>query len=168
VHKDRAYRTLPNMDHTIFHYEYDGYLVYKGDDAQSVAETKEQSTTEQVNTVSTSTATGDDEAGTNVVADVKTPASRNQFNYSERAAQTLPTQHRDRQTNTDPPPHKSFNASVTQWEIHDAYVEDLASKDRFKEKNKVSFAVISIILDIRRIVKMISRSHLEAQVISQR
>ena len=66
------------------------------------------------------------------------PKIQNQFNYSERAAQTLNHPPRDRETMTDPPPRLNFNGSVSQWEIHDAYVEDIKRQQLSKEKSKTT------------------------------
>jgi hypothetical protein len=41
-------------------------------------------------------------------------ALRNQFNFSERAAQTQNNPYRDRHTSTEPPPTAAFSASCTQ------------------------------------------------------
>lgn len=62
-------------------------------------------------------------------------ALKNQFNFSERAAQTTNNPLRDREVSTEPPPTTEFAANVTHWDIFDAYVEDLerqmnAKKDK--------------------------------------
>jgi len=49
---------------------------------------------------------------------------KNQFNYSERAAQTFNNTMRSRGVATEPPPVIQFFATVTQWEIYDAYMTD--------------------------------------------
>ena len=48
---------------------------------------------------------------------------KNQFNYSERAAQTFNNSLRTRGVATEPPPVVSFYATVTQWDIFDAYMQ---------------------------------------------
>lgn len=64
---------------------------------------------------------------------VDSKALRNQFNFSERAAQTQNNPNRDRDTSTEPPPTAAFNASCTQWEIYDAYMEDQTRQHVQKE-----------------------------------
>jgi hypothetical protein len=64
-------------------------------------------------------------------------ALRNQFNFSERAAQTQNNPYRDRHTSTEPPPTASFTASCTQWEIYDAYMEDQQRQHLQKEMQRV-------------------------------
>lgn len=61
-------------------------------------------------------------------------ALRNQFNYSERASQTFNNPYRERGTATEPPPRTNFSATANQWEIYDAYVEDLEQQEKAKEK----------------------------------
>ena len=46
---------------------------------------------------------------------------RNQFNFSERASQTLNNGLRERGTMTEPPPSVEYSAQCTQWEIFDGY-----------------------------------------------
>ena len=80
----------------------------------------------------------------------------NQFNYSERAAQTLNQPPRDRETMTDPPPRLNFSGSVSQWEIHDAYVEDIKHQQLSKEKSKATkFQVTELICSFLRIIVLL-------------
>ncbi|XP_066021840.1 dynein intermediate chain 2, ciliary isoform X1 [Pocillopora verrucosa] len=58
----------------------------------------------------------------------------NQFNFSERASQTYNNPYRERGTSTEPPPRANFSATANQWEIYDAYVEDLQRQEKMKEK----------------------------------
>uniref|UniRef100_A0A665T4R0 Dynein, axonemal, intermediate chain 1, paralog 2 n=1 Tax=Echeneis naucrates TaxID=173247 RepID=A0A665T4R0_ECHNA len=60
----------------------------------------------------------------------------NQFNFSERASQTLNNPLRDKSCHTEPPPRSNFSATATQWEIYDAYVEELQKQEKNKEKQK--------------------------------
>ncbi|XP_056266933.1 dynein, axonemal, intermediate chain 1, paralog 2 isoform X2 [Pseudoliparis swirei] len=71
-------------------------------------------------------------------ADPKEPSVTNQFNFSERASQTLGDALRQRSCQTEPPPRGSFGATANQWEIYDAYVEELHKQERNKEKQKAS------------------------------
>lgn len=49
---------------------------------------------------------------------------KNQFNYSERAAQTFNNPLRERCVSTKPPKVINFSGCVTQWEIYDRYMGD--------------------------------------------
>lgn len=134
--KERIFKTSPYVDHFVVHFEFDGYLIYKEKDEvdSSHAET------------GTDSATGTDGAG-DVVTFVaileeekksKGPL-RNQFNFSERASQTINNPYRERSTNTEPPPARVFSDTVNQWSIFDAYMEDLQAKEKsIKEKAKAA------------------------------
>ena len=56
---------------------------------------------------------------------VSTKILKNQFNYCERASQTFNNPLRDRTAMTEPPPIITFSSTATQWEIYDAYAEEL-------------------------------------------
>ncbi|XP_035659289.1 dynein intermediate chain 2, ciliary-like [Branchiostoma floridae] len=58
----------------------------------------------------------------------------NQFNFSERASQTFNNPYRERGTQTEPPPRVNFSSTANQWEIYDAYVEDIQRQEKSKEK----------------------------------
>jgi dynein intermediate chain 1 len=69
---------------------------------------------------------------------------KDQFNYSERASQTVNNPYRvqlltqEKSSNTDPPPQRTCSFTVSQWSIFDAYLEDLQQKEKLaKEKTKV-------------------------------
>merc|ERR1719274_378776 len=59
---------------------------------------------------------------------------RNQFNFSERASQTLNNALRDRGTMTEPPPSVEYSSQCTQWEMYDAYMEDIERKKELEGK----------------------------------
>lgn len=58
--------------------------------------------------------------------------TKNQFNYSDRASQTLTNSMRERGISTKPPPRDWYSNSVNRWSIYDAYMEkyrlDLAAE----------------------------------------
>merc|ERR1712136_9936 len=66
----------------------------------------------------------------------KKESLRNQFNFSERASQTFNNPYRERGTATEPPPRSNFSATANQWEIYDAYFEDIQKQEKAKEKAK--------------------------------
>ena len=51
--------------------------------------------------------------------------SKNQFNFSDRATQTLNNKLRSRFVCTEPPPVAQYNENVSQWQIYDSYVNEL-------------------------------------------
>uniref|UniRef100_A0A8C2X668 Dynein axonemal intermediate chain 1 n=1 Tax=Cyclopterus lumpus TaxID=8103 RepID=A0A8C2X668_CYCLU len=71
-------------------------------------------------------------------ADMKEANVTNQFNFSERASQTLNNPLRQRSCQTEPPPRSTFGATANQWEIYDAYAEELQKQERNKEKQKAA------------------------------
>jgi dynein intermediate chain 1 len=107
--KELTFKTVANMEHVQFHFECDGYMVW------NVLEEGEVEPMEEL---------------------VDKKPLRNQFNYSERASQTVLFTCRSKSTNTDPPPQRSFSDTVTQYSIFDDYVQDQAVKKQQKEKKK--------------------------------
>lgn len=67
-HKERTFKASPNVDHLVIHFEFDGYLVYKGDEEETVE--------------------GEGAIFPTDTDDKKKVLLRNQFNFSERASQT--------------------------------------------------------------------------------
>ncbi|ETW00348.1 hypothetical protein H310_06996 [Aphanomyces invadans] len=57
-------------------------------------------------------------------------SGKNQFNYSERAAQTYTNPLRQRSIETEPPPVLNYMATVTQWDIYDTYMESYEQHQR--------------------------------------
>lgn len=64
---------------------------------------------------------------------------RNQFNFADRASQTVNNPARDRACATEPPATTTFNGSATQWEMYDHYMEDqrrIALQKEMQKKKK--------------------------------
>lgn len=57
--------------------------------------------------------------------DVDDDLQRNQFNYTERAAQTYNSTLKTRVACTEPPETSSASGSMSQWQIYDAYVHEV-------------------------------------------
>ncbi|KAJ3136190.1 cytoplasmic dynein with WD40 domain [Physocladia obscura] len=140
--KECIFKTSPNVDHFVIHFEFDGYLIYKGEEAIA-AETTPMIVAAAEEGVATDAAAATTETGTDPPAtpleDEKKQKGplRNQFNFSERASQTINNPYRERSTNTEPPPSRVFTDTVNQWSIYDAYMEDVLAKEKnAKEKSK--------------------------------
>ncbi|KAJ3358980.1 cytoplasmic dynein with WD40 domain [Allomyces javanicus] len=155
--KEQMYKATPNMEHMVTHFEFEGYLLYKNDDkkqeddaAAAAARAEGEAKPEGVDE---GTGTSTEDAGTSTETPAAVPTApdvtslqesrktskapaRNQFNYSERATQTVNNPLRSRSTNTEPPPHRTFSSAVNQWSIYDAYMDDAQAKERAKEKAK--------------------------------
>ncbi|ORZ31461.1 WD40-repeat-containing domain protein [Catenaria anguillulae PL171] len=153
MHKEQTYKTMAYSDHHVTHFDFDGYLVFKSDEKR--AEEGEAGVGTSTGADAADAAAGAGAAGGEEGADGMTsaaaaadlmreesrggaakPPARNQFNYSERATQTVNNPPRSRATNTEPPPHRTFSGAVNQFSIYDAYVEDTLAKERAKEKAK--------------------------------
>ncbi|KAG7476534.1 hypothetical protein MATL_G00083930 [Megalops atlanticus] len=61
---------------------------------------------------------------------------RLEWRSCERASQTLNNPLRQRECQTEPPPRANFSATANQWEIYDAYVEELQKQEKNKEKQR--------------------------------
>ncbi|KAI8913371.1 WD40-repeat-containing domain protein, partial [Gorgonomyces haynaldii] len=119
--KEMIFKASPNMEHTVFHFDFDGYLVFNETDDKQAGE--------------------DGQAAIAFMDEEKKQVKqvKNQFNFSERAAQTVNNPHREKTTNTDPPPQRTCSFTVNQWSIYDAYMEDLLQKEKAaKEKSKAA------------------------------
>ncbi|KAM9451343.1 dynein, axonemal, intermediate chain 1, paralog 2 [Clarias gariepinus] len=156
--KERSYKPISSVDQLAVHFVLEGNLLHKdSDDArrqrarQGFAEVSEQTTTETENVVENedTLADGAEDAGdaedgngeerpdsVDIQAEKKERKITNQFNFSERASQTLNNPQRERSCQTEPPPRATFSATVNQWEIYDAYVEELQKQEKNKEKQK--------------------------------
>ncbi|XP_037631943.1 dynein, axonemal, intermediate chain 1, paralog 2 [Sebastes umbrosus] len=158
--KERSYKPTSVVDQMTVHFVLEGSLLYEDSDEARRLKAKE-GLPEETATVDTgaepdeekteSPATpvvdggdveeaGEDERPDSVASKTnrKEPKVTNQFNFSERASQTLNNPLRERSCQTEPPPRSSFSATANQWEIYDAYVEELQKQKRNKEKPKAA------------------------------
>jgi dynein intermediate chain 1 len=107
------------MEHVQFHFEVDGYMVWNVKDEDEEVPQEEEGAGEKFS-----------------FEEEKKQPLRNQFNYSERASQTAQFTIRDKSTNTEPPPTRSFSDCVNQYVIYDSYVEDQALKSKSTKAEK--------------------------------
>ncbi|KAL7748484.1 hypothetical protein RI367_006179 [Sorochytrium milnesiophthora] len=166
--KERTYKASPYTEHMVVHFDFEGYLQYKGAPESSTSAAAAAAAAVAAAAAATQAPGGEDGAsapaegessahasvGTDPepapvaappVLDEKAKAAkavaRNQFNFSERATQSVNNPQRHRFTNTEPPPHRTFTAAVNQWSIYDAYIEDTHAKEKaVKEKSKAAGA----------------------------
>ena len=64
---------------------------------------------------------------------------KNQFNFSDRATQTLNNKLRNRYVSTEPPPVAQYSANVSQWEIYDSYMTELRISKMEHADNAIDF-----------------------------
>jgi dynein intermediate chain 1 len=131
-HKEKAFKLDPTVDQLSMHFSQDGHLLHvSSEDAkkQKDAENEEKegllAEVEKKKSEGAADASEDDARGL-----------RNQFNFSERASQTLNNTLRERGTMTEPPPSVEYAAQCTQWEMFDAYMEDMERKREAEKKQK--------------------------------
>ncbi|PNW75678.1 hypothetical protein CHLRE_12g536550v5 [Chlamydomonas reinhardtii] len=135
--KDKVFKLEPMVEQTVVHYATDGWLLHKSSD-----EAKRQMDMEKMEQEASARFQADIDRASHEHkdhGDVEPPDDsrqlRNQFNFSERAAQTLNYPLRDRETFTEPPPTATVSGACTQWEIYDEYIKDL-ERQRIDEAMK--------------------------------
>uniref|UniRef100_A0A3B4VKL8 Dynein, axonemal, intermediate chain 1, paralog 1 n=1 Tax=Seriola dumerili TaxID=41447 RepID=A0A3B4VKL8_SERDU len=145
--KERSYKPTLVVDQMAVHFVLEGSLVHQDSDEGRRLRAKE-GVPEETTTVDTGVGSDEEEPETlsspvedrpDSVAsktDKKEQKLTNQINFSERASQTLNNPMRERSCQTEPPPRSNFSATANQWEIYDAYVEELQKQEKDKEKQK--------------------------------
>ncbi|KAL2099566.1 hypothetical protein ACEWY4_003960 [Coilia grayii] len=154
--KERSYKAISSVDQLAVHFVLEGNLLHKDSDEarrqrakQGLPEEKPVDTAAVETDEEKAETPGDagEEVGEEGGADERPDSEEvkpgqkerkltNQFNFSERASQTLNNPLRERECQTDPPPRANFSATANQWEIYDAYVEELQKQEKHKEKQK--------------------------------
>jgi len=142
--KEAEFRQTAAVDQLAVHFSLNGNLIHVDSDE---ARRQKQRLERAKATTKTSKSTGDSDSEddsedegveTHDAAvggeDEDQAVLRNQFNFSERAAQTFNNPYRHREDQTEPPPRADFTATANQWEIFDAYQADQARQEREKEK----------------------------------
>ncbi|XP_053556951.1 dynein axonemal intermediate chain 1 [Bombina bombina] len=147
--KERAYKPISMVDQLAVHFSMDGNMLHKDSDEARRQRAKmgviEETTASEMADAGTDTekdaaspVPGDDGAEGEEIAPrhKKEGKLTNQFNFSERASQTFNNPVRERTSQTEPPPRETFSSTANQWEIYDAYVEELQKQEKLKEKQK--------------------------------
>lgn len=121
----RTYRFVPAVDHTATHFSIDGNTIpANAPEARRLEEERNRRQHEFQLA---------EEAERNpdlVEQGVSTKILKNQFNYSERASQTMNNPMKTARVITDPPPSITFSNTATAWEIFDAYEEDRINNEK--------------------------------------
>jgi len=121
----RCYKVDPPgaQDHLAIHLLLEGGLTHKdGNEAREQASYHQKYKDDLIEARKTAT----DECSKDDDDDDVFENRKNQFNYSERAAQTFNNPLRDRLISTKPPAVANFSGTVSQWEIYDHYMNDYA------------------------------------------
>ncbi|XP_014676066.1 PREDICTED: dynein intermediate chain 2, ciliary-like [Priapulus caudatus] len=160
---EASYKQLASIEQLAFHFSMDGCVLHKESDAArrqatmhgasvtatssiviNVDEAAEEDdetkqTSEEAETQQQPQQQQQEPRASSAKGDAPTTKIANQFNCSERAAQTYNNPFRDHGTQTEPPPRAVFKANVSQWEINDAYAVDFESQQqKTKEKPKAT------------------------------
>mmetsp|Transcript_3184 Transcript_3184/g.11509 ORF Transcript_3184/g.11509 Transcript_3184/m.11509 type:complete len:708 (-) Transcript_3184:55-2178(-) len=124
-YKDREYKRLPPgpSDHVVFHLELDGACLHIESDAAKAQLARQRQREEEEEERKKAVRAALAEVGDDVDVDAA-ESGKNQFNYSERAAQTFNNAVKQRGVTTEPPETKVFGATVSQWEVYDSYMDE--------------------------------------------
>ena len=131
-HKEKVFKLDASVDQLELHYQQEGNLLHvQSDDAKKQKEKEDDEKAVMAKVMQEKKEEGGD-------GDADDAANlRNQFNFSERASQTLNNALRERGTMTEPPPSVEYASQCTQWEMFDAYMEDIERKKELEgKKNK--------------------------------
>ena len=125
-YKEKSFKQDPEgpMDHLAFHFNNEGHSLHKDSEEAAKQQQNEESKKSDLERLRKEAAQEAVEAGDEDVEADAPKTGKNQFNYSERAAQTFNNTLKSRGVATQPPPVVQFFATVTQWEIFDSYMTD--------------------------------------------
>ncbi|MEW5300579.1 MAG: hypothetical protein WDW36_003498 [Sanguina aurantia] len=138
--KEKCYKFEPMVDQTIVVYATDGWLLHKGSDEAKKQVDVEKMEAEagqrfQAEVDRASHERRDDANGDGSEPPDDSRQLRNQFNFSERAAQTSNFLPRSRETYTEPPPTATVSGTCSQSEIYDEYIKEY-ERQRQEEAQK--------------------------------
>ena len=124
-YKEKAYKQDPEgpMDSLAFHFQMDGCVLHVESDDYLQQKTYEDNKRMDMEKARKDAA---QEALENGEEDLDTAPKngKNQFNYSERSAQTFNSVLRSRGVATEPPPVVQFVSTLSQWDLYDTYMSD--------------------------------------------
>jgi len=133
-YKDRTYKVDPPGpgDSLAIHFSLDGCTLHEDSpeakEQEAYRAQKREAEEEERKKIAQQAA----EAGEEDMEDAQ-ESGKNQFNYSERAAQTFNNPLRERGVATVPPPVVGFTATVSQWEIYDSYMQDYIAQQNAQQ-----------------------------------
>lgn len=137
-YKEKAYKQDPEgpMDHLAFHLQMDGCALHKDSEDAIQQQQQEETKKMEMDRIKKEAIQEALEAGEDDVEAEAPKTGKNQFNFSERAAQTFNNILRSRGVATQPPPVVQFVATVTQWDIYDSYMQDVKAQQQEEENSK--------------------------------
>jgi dynein intermediate chain 1 len=118
--KERNFKLEPMVEQTIVHYATDGWLIHKSsEEAKKQADADKEAEASSRRTA-TEAGVGSEGGAGDAEAFDEAKHLRNQFNFSERAAQTLNYPLRERGTMTEPPPTATISGAMPAPSTRDA------------------------------------------------
>lgn len=137
-YKEKAYKQDPEgpMDHLAFHLQLDGCSLHIESEEAKAQKEMEANKKAELEQLKKNAAQEAFEAGEEDIEAEAPKTGKNQFNYSERAAQTFNNVLRSRGVATEPPPVVQFSATVTQWDIVDTYMLDQKKSQQAEDEAK--------------------------------
>ena len=143
--KDKCYKVDPpgSDEHLAIHFSMDGCSLHidsdeakaqeafykrKAEELETKRKEQEQESGGGGQTPSSSSSSSLNDDDDEEKEEAPPDAGKNQFNYSERAAQTFNNPMKERGVATQPPPVINFQATLTQWEIYDSYFRDYVAQ----------------------------------------
>ncbi|XP_077459012.1 dynein axonemal intermediate chain 1-like [Stigmatopora argus] len=147
-----AYKVTTVVNHMTVHFVIEGCLEHQDmdeDESQTPTEELSEEASREEGEDSEEEGSGDggeeEEAGEDDIPDSVAskanndePKCTNQFNFIERASQTLNNPPEGRGCQTLPPPRCNYYATAYQWDIYDVYMAELQKQEMMKEKQKDS------------------------------
>uniref|UniRef100_A0A8C5CQI0 Dynein axonemal intermediate chain 1 n=1 Tax=Gadus morhua TaxID=8049 RepID=A0A8C5CQI0_GADMO len=128
--KERSYKPISSVDQMAVHFVLEGNLIHVD------SEEARRQRARQDQTDGRRRGCGGRRRSREAQIGKKEQKVTNQFNFSERASQTLNNPLRERSCQTEPPPRCNFSATANQWVIYDAYLEELEKQEKNKDKQK--------------------------------
>ena len=135
---NQSYKELPpaSMDNLFLHFSMDGPMLLKSSKAAQDYMKHEEAKAEALLKMKEEEAAGfeDDQ---DLLSEVQT-TKKNQFDYSDRAAQTFNKTLRDQGFFTEPPPTVTFTGGFTQWKLYDMYMDNYEKKKEMEAREKAT------------------------------
>eukprot|EP01084_Bolivina_argentea_P007954 14891_1 len=134
-YKDRLFKVDPPgpLDHLAIHFSMDGAAIHvNSNEAKEQISCNERRKEEMASKQNAAAAAAmSEEEGGDTNWDESEPTcneGKNQFNFSERAAQTMNHPLKTHCVSTHPPPKVAFSSTVSQWDVHDTYMKKTRKK----------------------------------------
>mmetsp|Transcript_3187 Transcript_3187/g.11528 ORF Transcript_3187/g.11528 Transcript_3187/m.11528 type:complete len:710 (-) Transcript_3187:55-2184(-) len=129
-YKDREYKRLPPgpSDHVVCHFAMEGSAMHVNSEEAKVqveSDRVKREAEEERKKMSKAEAQAEGKYDKDMHAKMELmKVAKNQFNFSDRAAQTFNMGIRHKIVSTKPPLAKTFAANFTQWDIYDEYMKE--------------------------------------------